>query len=177
MKLICLDLYNKNLQRKSLASFSRFIRTKKHISLMLDQTTAAMITRQMHKCWYAWAKHIEEKRQRRLFLKEIEDYLKEKTMRQVFTSMRYNFEKKRQAKHAGFKVKVLVNHRLARNFMWIMMSKSNRKKLLKSKQNELINAKNQTLINHCFMLWFQKYSTLAKCEKIIKHKHQRRIKL
>ena len=75
-------------------------------------------------------------------MKEIEDYLKEKTMRQVYTSMRYNFEKKRQARQAGFKVKALVNHRLARNFMWIMMSKSNRKKLLKSKQNELINAKN-----------------------------------
>ena len=65
---------------------------------MLDQTTEAMASKQLQNCWYALIKYSEEKRQRRLFLKEIEDYLKEKTMRQVYTSMRYNYEKKRLAR-------------------------------------------------------------------------------
>lgn len=48
---------------------------------MLDQTVVAMATKQLHNCLYALIKYSEEKRQRRLFLKEIEDYLKEKTLR------------------------------------------------------------------------------------------------
>ena len=97
-------------------------------------------------------------------------------MRQVYTSMRYNFEKKRLARQAGAKVKAFVSHRLVRNFMWAMMSKSNKKKLLKSKQNELVSAKKSAIIRNCFTVWYFKYSTLVKCEKIISHKYQRRVK-
>ena len=112
MKLICLDLYNKNLQRKTIRSFRGHITRKKHLTKQLNHATALLSVKSLQTYWQFWLKYIEHKRQRRLFSREISDYLKEKTTRQVFTSMRYFYEKRKLAKLAGTKVAQMVNTRL-----------------------------------------------------------------
>ena len=123
-----------------------------------------------------WLKYIEDKKQRRLFKKEIGDYLREKTARQVFTQLRYHCRKKQLEKSASNRIVKMINTRLQRGVLFKMMSKCNKKLLLKSKQARLSNQRNHLMMNHCFGFWFNQYNNLRTKEIKITQKHNSLVK-
>ena len=176
MKLICEGQYNKNLQLKAILSFRGYRQTKKRRAEQLTRANVLLSFKSVQTHWQLWRKYVEDKRQRRLFTKEIDDYLTEKTVRQVFTSLRYYCEKRKLANMAAAKVTSMVNKRVQRDIMWKMMSKSSRKMLLKSKEAGLRGAKEHQLVQHCFGFWFHSFNVLRIKEASVARSHAALVK-
>ena len=132
MILICIDQHNKHLVSKSLLAFRRHVETKKVQKEKTRRANVVMAFKTLRSYWMLWLKYIEDRRQRQLFKKEIDDYLREKTVRQVFTSLSIFYKKSLQEKRATQKIRSMINNRLMRDVVWRMMSKTNKKALLKS---------------------------------------------
>ena len=60
--------------------------------------------------------------------------------------------------------------------MWKMMSKSHKKKLLKSKELGMRVAKENQLVEHCFSFWFRSFNTLKSKEAKVSQKHATLVK-
>ena len=74
------------------------------------------------------------------------------------------------------KITNMVNTRLMRDIVWKMMSKSNKKALLKSKEASLRNAKESILVHNCFATWFGRFNTLRTKERNVASVHNSRVK-